>query len=229
MIGDKSNSQVDSIQRATEEDRGLSTRREYLKFVTVGAATTVVLPNATGTASAASNSRSDPSPSNSPVGGGTEYEQTVSGGDYTVTTREGLIDAIETADSGEIVYVPNDAQINLGTRTNIQIGKGVTLASGRGIDGARGGLLYTNAYTGDDQPAFFEINSRNVRITGLRFQGPQTTTSILVRNHRVSKTHKPMILRVWTLVLTVQRWPSRSSLKRVSSITVRCTAGQTLQ
>lgn len=105
------------------------------------------------------------------VGGGGDYDRGVAPerADSIVDCRSDLVTALEKATAGTVVYVADDAEIDLTGESNIPLGQNVTLASGRG-QGSDGGLLYT-----DDYPRWL-LRSRadGVRVTGLRLQGPQT-------------------------------------------------------
>jgi hypothetical protein len=161
-----------------ESKQGIVSRRDYLRagLITAGiAASPTALTEGIGTARAAPDPVPDPSPTDSAIGGGQQYGRKVSGGNYTVTTKNQLIDKLGSADPGEIVYIPNNVTIDLGKTRKIDINPGVTLASGRGINGAPGGRLYMgyiNKNSTNGTPVF-KYRSDNVRITGLRMQGPQ--------------------------------------------------------
>ena len=136
---------------------------------------------------------------NRDVGGGFEYTDQVSrnSADFLVDTRSELVGALASASPGDIVYIENDAEIDLvppglpGDQWQITIPEGVTLASGRGqiVQGTEspGGLLYVDPEDLEDCPrvdedgdpsnycygiaGFLLINSPGVRITGLRIDG----------------------------------------------------------
>jgi len=76
--------------------------------------------------------------------------------------------------TGQIIYVDDNAEIDMGSSTKINIPSGVTLASGRGRNGSLGGKIFTSVSSpGEDFWQVFTVkNAPNVRITGLRFQGP---------------------------------------------------------
>ncbi|MEF8785620.1 MAG: hypothetical protein V5A45_06770 [Haloarculaceae archaeon] len=103
--------------------------------------------------------------------GGDGYDDTVdpSAATVTATTVEKLTSALNAASRGDIVYVPGNAELDLGT-TTLWIPAGVTLASDRGIDGAPGGLLQTSEATWP-----MAVVEADARVTGLRFGGSQTT------------------------------------------------------
>ena len=103
------------------------------------------------------------------IGGGDGYGNVVTPADATVTvaTRSELEDALESAGSGDVVYVEGGAEIEMGT-TECTIPSGVTLASDRGVDGADGAHLTTA-----DSPWGMFTARDDVRITGLRVGGPR--------------------------------------------------------
>jgi hypothetical protein len=120
-------------------------------------------------------------PTGNPIGGGAGYNDIISETDprvkYVVSTKDQLLNALKNAKSGEIVFVKGDADINLTATDSIGIPGGVTLASDRGAKGSCGGRIFRdrlypvtleNAY---DNPTFY-VNGDNVRITGLRIEGP---------------------------------------------------------
>jgi hypothetical protein len=119
----------------------------------------------------------------SPIGGGIGYKNliTPTNANYKVSTLSELLSALSHASPGEIIYVSDDAQINM-TSTSIDgtaIHDGVTLASGRGNGNSLGALLYDNnqTYNGcnDSYPSrLLFIPKDGSRITGLRIRGPNT-------------------------------------------------------
>ena len=109
-----------------------------------------------------------------PIGGGPGYQDTITSGDITASTLEELIDALEKAESGQTVFIPGDAEIDLTTFVYIdqlvlELAGGVTLASDRGVDGSPGGLLYSDAL---NTRVMIRANGPDVRVTGLRIRGP---------------------------------------------------------
>lgn len=115
-------------------------------------------------------------PTGEPIGGGTGYARTIdpSGANVTIVrTATELKNALSTATSGKIVYVADDANIDLsGQTSSISIKAGVTLASGRGRNGSLGGLVYSNTFTEDTSRGWFATGGTGTRITGLRIMGP---------------------------------------------------------
>ncbi len=71
----------------------------------------------------------------------------------------------------KVVYVADDAEIDLTGERGIAIPESVTLASGRGRNGSPGGLLFTDQHSADVDP-LFRAAGPGVRLTGLRLRGP---------------------------------------------------------
>lgn len=115
-----------------------------------------------------SDGNSDTPPQESLIGGGEGYAETVGrdDADFVVTDRGQLGSALSDATAGDVVYVPGDARIDVGTE-RFDVSDGVTLASNRGTDGAPGGLLYTD----EDSKGTLDMRGAS-RLTGLRFRGP---------------------------------------------------------
>ena len=102
-------------------------------------------------------------------GGGSEYPDTVDPEWPIVTrvsTRTELLEALASALPGSIVYVEDDAAIELELDAPC-LNEGVWLASGRGVDGSAGALLSSAAR---ERP-MLRVCGDDVRITGLRLQG----------------------------------------------------------
>ncbi|HWQ20832.1 MAG TPA: right-handed parallel beta-helix repeat-containing protein, partial [Methanotrichaceae archaeon] len=118
-----------------------------------------------------------PNPTGNPIGGGVGYKKVISRSDasYVVGDKAGLLSALSKATSGQIIYIDDGASIDLTGSKNILIPAGVTLASGRGKDGSQGALLYITTPGGQiksDSSAIFWANGANVRVSGIRLQGP---------------------------------------------------------
>ncbi|WP_049971509.1 hypothetical protein [Haladaptatus cibarius] len=165
-------------KRDAETSRhGLLNRRDYLKastMATVGVGALTTMDEFVGEAAAVSTA--DPSPSDSKIGGGSEYENDITRSDATVTvsTKSGLKTELSNVGSGDVVWVENSAEIDMTGESNIEIPSGVTLASGRGIDGSRGALLHVDQPTSDrDTHALFKSPyEKGVRVTGIQLRGP---------------------------------------------------------
>lgn len=108
-----------------------------------------------------------------PIGGGKGYIDIKRTGKYTVKTAAQFVKAVNSAKEGDVIFVLNDAKIDLtdymvAQNYTVRLKDGVTLAGDRGKDGSEGGILFTTAIT--DRP-MIDAGS-NVRITGLVIQGP---------------------------------------------------------
>jgi len=112
-------------------------------------------------------------PTGNPIGGGEGYSDVFTRGDFTVTTREELLDALGKAQSGQVVFVPDKVEIDLTGCADIVIPAGVTLAGSRGRDGSLGARLFTTSRT---TFMLMKTGGDDVRVTGLRFEGAYAGT-----------------------------------------------------
>lgn len=103
------------------------------------------------------------------IGGGEGYSNTVPKSEATtvVSSLSQLRNALNSASSGDVVYVDGGADISMG-ESKLTVPSGVTLASDRGIDGAKGGQLRTDGHPW----GMLQLQS-NVRVTGLCIRGPR--------------------------------------------------------
>ena len=111
-----------------------------------------------------------------PIGGGKGYKRLVTTGDFIVKDLEALIDALENAKAGQVIFIPDETEIDCTTMLYIdelvlKIPAGVTIAGNRGERGSAGGLIYHDALKGR---ILFQVMGEGVRITGLRIRGPNT-------------------------------------------------------
>ena len=109
-----------------------------------------------------------------PIGGGAGYTKVVTRGDYTVKDLDALLAALSKAKAGQTVFIPGETIIDLTARVYIdqlvlEVPKGVTLAGDRGNGGSKGALLTSDALK---TPIVIRPSGPDVRITGLRIQGP---------------------------------------------------------
>jgi hypothetical protein len=111
----------------------------------------------------------EPNPTDGPVGGGEGYKARIRKADFKVKTLQELLGAFLTATPGQVVYVENEVEIDLTGQKDLQIPWGVTLAGSRGENGSKGALLFT---TKIDTFPLFVTHGNSIRITGLRFRGP---------------------------------------------------------
>ncbi len=120
-----------------------------------------------------------------PIGGGTGYTNIITGGDYTVNDLDALLNALSIAKAGEIVFIPEETEIDLTARIYIEqlvleVPEGVTLAGDRGYKGSKGALLTSDALK---TLVMIHAAGPNVRITGLRIRGPNSKP-YLAHHHR---------------------------------------------
>ncbi len=110
-----------------------------------------------------------------PIGGGGDYDEIFTTGDYVVDTFSELTDALSKAKSGEVIFIEGHAAIDISSLVNagkyLDLQPGVTLASNRGYkneDGtiATGGRIYSSSMA---NKAIYA--SEGSRITGLIVTG----------------------------------------------------------
>ncbi len=89
-----------------------------------------------------------------------------------ITDAASLAAALAGATAGDVVFVANDAEIDL-TGQSLCVPAGVWVAGGRGVGGEAGGLLYATEGSADP---ILEACGAGVRITGLRIRGPDPET-----------------------------------------------------
>jgi len=109
-----------------------------------------------------------------PIGGGNGYRNRITRGDYTVTDLDSLLAALTKARAGQVVFIPGETEIDLTARIYIEgivlvVPEGVTLAGERGNNGSKGAILTSDALK---TPVMIRAAGPDVRITGLRIQGP---------------------------------------------------------
>src|SRR5690606_17058133 len=109
-----------------------------------------------------------------PIGGGEGYRNLITTGDFVVQDFEDLLNTLSVAEAGQVIFIPSETWIDLTTHIYIdefilEIPEGVTLAGDRGKNGSKGALLSSNSLK---TPVMIRAKGPNVRITGLRIQGP---------------------------------------------------------
>lgn len=125
-----------------------------------------------------------------PIGGGPGYTRIVTRGDHTATNLDELLAALAKAKSGEVVFIPDQTEIDCTARIYIEqivleIPAGVTLAGNRGHDGSAGALICSDALKTDP---LIRVMGPDVRVTGLRIRGPNAKRYL--DHHRRSFTEK---------------------------------------
>ncbi|MEZ5043226.1 MAG: right-handed parallel beta-helix repeat-containing protein [Saprospiraceae bacterium] len=124
-------------------------------------------------------------PTGDVIGGGICYSKQVEGGDFLVHTAAEFLSALELAQAGQTILVANGAQIDLSGQIDLRIPAGVTLAGNRGQCFTQGALIFNN-----DMPfesVWFWVG-QDVRITGLRFRGPDDAFANIDYNLRPAKS-----------------------------------------
>ncbi|MBE6551469.1 MAG: right-handed parallel beta-helix repeat-containing protein [Ruminococcaceae bacterium] len=110
-----------------------------------------------------------------PIGGGGGYTEIFTTGDYVVDTLSELKDALDKAQSGQVIYLEEHAGIDISTIVSsggyLDVKPGVTLASNRGFeheDGtiSTGGKIYSSSMS---NKAIYA--SEGSRVTGLILTG----------------------------------------------------------
>ncbi len=121
----------------------------------------------------------------SPIGGGNGYADLLSGGDYNVKDATSFLAAINTATSGEVIWVEPNSTIDLSGQKDISIPVGVTIAGNRGQDGAAGPLIFADQL---DEGAILFWVQMGARVTGLRIQGPDPDFDQIESSYESSST-----------------------------------------
>ncbi len=109
-----------------------------------------------------------------PIGGGSGYARIIIEGDLVATNLDELLEALDKATAGQVVFIPGGTEIDCTARVYIEglvieVPGGVTLASNRGQDGSAGALISSDALK--TRP-LIRVKGPDVRVTGLRIQGP---------------------------------------------------------
>lgn len=110
------------------------------------------------------------------IGGGVnghKYSKVYTEGDFMVDSRDGLLKALGSAKKGEIIFIKRESVLDLTGEQNLKIPDGVTLASDRGFENSLGALLFTRDLA---TPSLFLIEGKDIRITGIRINGPDDET-----------------------------------------------------
>ena len=126
-------------------------------------------------------------PTGDPIGGGPGYRDIRTGGDFTVRTAEELQKALKAAKPTQVIFVPDGVEIDLTGWSHVLIPGGVTLAGTRGANGSPGARIFTR----QRETSFLFITAgNNVRVTGLRFEGPYAGREMIAENSGfLSTTH----------------------------------------
>jgi len=125
-------------------------------------------------------------PTGNPIGGGEGYKDIITQGDCTVHTFDELRDALEKAKQGQVVFIPDDVEIDMTGRAKLSIPAGVTLASTRGRQGSQGALVFSDT---QGVGYLFVTAGDCVRITGLRIRGPHPHRTAVPDSLGILTTH----------------------------------------
>lgn len=115
------------------------------------------------------NYGAESNPTDDVIGGGICYSKSLDRWDFLVQDASSFLEALGQAQPGQIIRVADQAIIDLSGMTNLVIPSGVTLSGNRGQCFTTGPLIKN---TGMSPGAVWFWVKDNVRITGLRFQGP---------------------------------------------------------
>lgn len=119
-------------------------------------------------------------PSGNPVGGGEGYSHFYGPSDnhaVTVVTPSELARALQTAEPGDIVWIPDGVTITITRAFGEVLKTGVVLASNRGQDGAAGGRIKWTYIKGEGMAPLLVCESRST-ISGLTLEGPAATAGL---------------------------------------------------
>jgi len=112
-------------------------------------------------------------PTGNPIGGGEGYSDIKTTGDFIVKTKEELLQALKDAKPGQVIFIPDGVEIDLAGQQGIGLPAGVTLAGTRGLNGSAGARIFT---TWRQSHTLMKTTGDSVRLTGLRFEGPEGGT-----------------------------------------------------
>lgn len=88
---------------------------------------------------------------------------------YFVKNKTEFLHALNVVKRGEIIYVADDAKIDLTGQHNLIVPGEVSIVSGRGLNKKKGGLILTSNL---DTNPLFVTGGNSVKFIGLRIQGP---------------------------------------------------------
>lgn len=117
---------------------------------------------------------------------GKEYDDTLREADahHVATNASEFVSALDSCVADEVIWVPGDVTIDLSGYGNLDAADNVTIASNRDISAGRpGGKIKVDSY---DHTYVFKSYSKNLRVTGLRIEGPNPNSVIV--NYDSSKS-----------------------------------------
>ena len=97
---------------------------------------------------------------------------------YRVSTLSELRAALASATSGQVVYIEDGAIIDMSSQAPVSLKAGVTLMSGRGVNGSTGGLIRAldYGYQNGSYLRLIDVTGPDAKIIGLRIEGPDKNT-----------------------------------------------------
>lgn len=110
-----------------------------------------------------------------PVGGGPGYTNLVNrtSSNYFVNNKAEFLAAMSNATAGETVWIESGADVDLTGVVQTVIPGGITIASDYGVNGSPGGLIRSDSlYIVPSGEQTLETGGTDIRITGIRLQGP---------------------------------------------------------
>jgi hypothetical protein len=116
----------------------------------------------------------EPNPTGDPIGGGPGYRRILTTGDFVVRAKAELLAALRAAKPKQVIFVPDGVEMDVTGLKSVTMPAGVTLASCRGLRGAKGGTLFSNDLT---TAPLFVTGGDEVRLTGLNLRGPDPERS----------------------------------------------------
>lgn len=100
------------------------------------------------------------------------FRPSITDHDTVVYSAEAFVDVLENAREGLTIFIPGDMVFDLTGKRKIKIPRGVTIYSDRGQNKSEGALLRTNDISAS--PLFY-TDGANIKISGLRILGPDST------------------------------------------------------
>ncbi len=135
---------------------------------------------------------SEEQPTGDPIGGGSGYSDILSANDadYDVDTVAELKTALSNASSGDIIFVSGDIDLTGDQDVPLTIPGGVILAGNRGYNSSSGALLKSDTLNPSTPVPLFVAGGQNVRITGLRIQGPHSGTTEIDKSRGIQSEYQ---------------------------------------
>lgn len=123
------------------------------------------------------------------VGGGAGYDDIVTEDQASIKVHsyEELAAAVEVAQPGATIFIPNGEILNFTNKPTIVVDKPMTIASDRGENGSLGALILTQ-----DIGIFplIKVTASDVRISGIRFVGADSEVGVASYDHPLSMAIK---------------------------------------